>query len=707
MSRRGRKAKGSGGASEALRVLRERVQSQKGWGPRTTRTLLTHFGTAEAVLLATDEDLRAVPGIGEVLVTKVREALEGVSSPRVSPTASSDVVNRASPRDPELSTRIEALKRLARISADLEEELGSERDGVLAAQEGLAQLEERLVEQLVERRGVRRGFERVTVAVIGDFSSGKSTFVNALLGERLCPTDPRPTTSSVTHFTHGPKLRIEREGADGSRQLVSEKAYVQGVKHGGEGAQAASAVFHVEHPSRTLRGLHLIDTPGFNNAENPFDTRVTETAVREADVLFVVFDVNKGNPSATLLEQLERIRTAEGQPREQPAYLLLNQAAKKQSPRERKAILEANKKLHGADFRRCLLVDSKALARAPEQPAIDAVRRELASAERAIHRRADFEVTISGGRARGALGKPVYSVAATGPGEGSCENTQELPFFPNEDLATRDELLLIVAEVLADKHKLVDRRLKHRQRELKSAWKQRLQAVEALVKDALAARATSGDGVDAAKLDKWFERTAQRVGEEIEGAVAAGLQAAVRTDSIRTKNFFGVTVKRYVLRFSIVRSKESFTKADEWRSMEKAIEKLGRQVRTQTGVVLPRVDIERVRADGAELVGDRALDLRQEWVSGCDLDPKQGGARFDWSSESDRNRHLRLFESNCQEGAADLAERIRDSIFRPALAACRAELAKQLGHLDASQQEARSELEELLDLVQSAKELTL
>lgn len=46
--------------------------------------------------------------------------------------------------------------------------------------------------------------ERFTVALLGGFSTGKTTFLNALLKENLFPTADGPTTTAVTRITYGP-----------------------------------------------------------------------------------------------------------------------------------------------------------------------------------------------------------------------------------------------------------------------------------------------------------------------------------------------------------------------------------------------------------------------------------------------------------------------------------------------------------------------
>lgn len=49
--------------------------------------------------------------------------------------------------------------------------------------------------------------ERFTVAVAGGFSTGKSTFINALLKDDILPASDGPTTAAITRITHGRSKR--------------------------------------------------------------------------------------------------------------------------------------------------------------------------------------------------------------------------------------------------------------------------------------------------------------------------------------------------------------------------------------------------------------------------------------------------------------------------------------------------------------------
>ena len=44
--------------------------------------------------------------------------------------------------------------------------------------------------------------DKLRVLIVGRFSSGKSTFVNALIGEKLLPATPTPTTGVLCNITY-------------------------------------------------------------------------------------------------------------------------------------------------------------------------------------------------------------------------------------------------------------------------------------------------------------------------------------------------------------------------------------------------------------------------------------------------------------------------------------------------------------------------
>lgn len=135
----------------------------------------------------------------------------------------------------------------------------------------------------------RAGDSRLYMAVIGEFSSGKSTFINAILRDSLLRSGTRPTTAAATWIEHGPELDLRVEYEDGRvidhrRQILKATPWSQRLRgHPAPGetdgrlremlarvtvdeglSQGVGRVV-VRHPAvRLAEGLVLIDTPGAN-----------------------------------------------------------------------------------------------------------------------------------------------------------------------------------------------------------------------------------------------------------------------------------------------------------------------------------------------------------------------------------------------------------------------------------------------------------
>lgn len=102
------------------------------------------------------------------------------------------------------------------------------------------------------------------LVVLGQFKRGKSTFVNALLGEELLPTAVVPLTSIVTVISYGPETEVTVYFKDGSTkkiplerlpEYITEEKNPNNVKNVKE--------VRILYPSPYLQeGVHLIDTPG-------------------------------------------------------------------------------------------------------------------------------------------------------------------------------------------------------------------------------------------------------------------------------------------------------------------------------------------------------------------------------------------------------------------------------------------------------------
>ena len=108
--------------------------------------------------------------------------------------------------------------------------------------------------------------EPIRVAFAGRVKAGKSTLLNALVGEELAPTDAGECTRIVTWYADGHTYRVTlhlRGGATRQAPFARDDGALH-VELGGDSAEVER--IEVLWPSSRLSGLTLIDTPGLGSA---------------------------------------------------------------------------------------------------------------------------------------------------------------------------------------------------------------------------------------------------------------------------------------------------------------------------------------------------------------------------------------------------------------------------------------------------------
>ena len=109
---------------------------------------------------------------------------------------------------------------------------------------------------------LRRLDEPLRVAIAGKVKAGKSTLLNAMVGEELAPTDAGECTKIVTWYRDGPAYRVVVHLADGPAEQRPFRRQSGAIRVDlGHPAERVDRL-DVELPSRRLREHTLIDTPG-------------------------------------------------------------------------------------------------------------------------------------------------------------------------------------------------------------------------------------------------------------------------------------------------------------------------------------------------------------------------------------------------------------------------------------------------------------
>lgn len=179
----------------------------------------------------------------------------------------------------------------------------------------------------------------INIAVIGEFNSGKSTFINALLRERILKEAGRPTTAAATHITRsrphnllqyifGTKSYVTVAFDDGQSFTFNTSNYSRCSEYIQQSyniqtnslndiinvvtaeQQVAKHVvkLHVELKTKGLpKNIVIIDTPGFNPGEINFDNhlKITEDVVAKVADMAIILMPSTQPMSATLIDFLE------------------------------------------------------------------------------------------------------------------------------------------------------------------------------------------------------------------------------------------------------------------------------------------------------------------------------------------------------------------------------------------------------------------
>lgn len=157
----------------------------------------------------------------------------------------------------------------------------------------------------------RLGRPDTVVCVVGEFKQGKSSLVNALVGDKICPVDDDLATTAITvlRYREEPELLVRRVGEDGPEtervdwELLGNLATERGNRENSRKIE----MLEVGLPNRLLEsGITLVDTPGVGGMVAGYAT-ATLTFLQTADAMLFVTDAS-AELSAPEIEFLKQAR---------------------------------------------------------------------------------------------------------------------------------------------------------------------------------------------------------------------------------------------------------------------------------------------------------------------------------------------------------------------------------------------------------------
>lgn len=153
--------------------------------------------------------------------------------------------------------------------------------------------------------------DRFNLMVVGRFSRGKSTLMNAILGGEHLPTGIVPLTSVITTVRYGSRKQAVLNFSDSSlrREVPLSQLAEYVTQKGNPGNIKKIAYVEIQIPAEILRrGLFFVDSPGLGSpiSEN---TETTERFLPSADafVLVTSYESPLSEEEDRILQRLSRL----------------------------------------------------------------------------------------------------------------------------------------------------------------------------------------------------------------------------------------------------------------------------------------------------------------------------------------------------------------------------------------------------------------
>lgn len=382
--------------------------------------------------------------------------------------------------------------------------------------EQLKSMENEIFKQLLAYSELQKGNTKAEVALIGGFNSGKSKIINSFLKEEVCPSNPNPTTSSVTKFYFSNNKIITLDG-----KKISYQEYTEKVRHKNLGKDTKTYFFKYGHSADIFNSIVLYDTPGFGNAANRNDDKVTEEILQDVDVVIYTIDAIKGVLDA---EDVKRLKKLKGQ-KNKKFYCIVNKADEK-SP---VAIAKIEKEIEKiALFDTVIAYSAKNVLEASTHFSIE---KFCESTKKKIYEKSIFESVIKGEIQKGRRNKEYYRLLL---------DDQSIDDKAINAIIQRDKLGKIFDDIAMQKHHILEKSFTENEKQYKLRAKN-------LLNDILSEIDTFGEADKKSEIEKELEEARDEIVEF----------ESFRLNAIKiiAKNGYGRSLKPY----KVSKTEKSFT----------------------------------------------------------------------------------------------------------------------------------------------------
>ncbi len=139
----------------------------------------------------------------------------------------------------------------------------------------------------------------LSIAVMGEFKAGKSTFINALIGKEIAPMGVTPTTATLNFFKYGEKNKIKIIKSDQSYEELEIQMLSKYVDERVLNKETIDEISYIEilFAWDKLKEINIIDTPGLNAGIKRHED-ITQEFIKKSDIVIWLFDVEQAGKSS-------------------------------------------------------------------------------------------------------------------------------------------------------------------------------------------------------------------------------------------------------------------------------------------------------------------------------------------------------------------------------------------------------------------------
>lgn len=146
-----------------------------------------------------------------------------------------------------------------------------------------------------------------SVAIVGEFKRGKSTFINALLGRDILPSDILPCSATLNRITYGvtPSVKvIFKDGREEEVPIDCLEDYVTKLTVESEDTAATVKEAIVSYPvSYCQNNVDIIDTPGLNDEANMDEVTLSVLPHVDTAIMVILAQSPFGESERRFLEE--------------------------------------------------------------------------------------------------------------------------------------------------------------------------------------------------------------------------------------------------------------------------------------------------------------------------------------------------------------------------------------------------------------------